>query len=553
MPSAPDELPPAYYLPLGDGRFEPTDATTSPWDASAQHGGPPTALLATCLDDAFGRPAMRVARISTDFLGPVLRTALRVETRLVRPGKRVQLSEATMWAGDRAVAMARVWHLATTGEVPGTGGGNGAGDGGGAGGSSQVGVPADLPEPQAQRYFGGDSSWGYGRATEWRMVSGGFGRTTGAGDVWTRLRIPLVAGRPLDGLARFAVIADSANGLSAPKSMRDWWFIPPGVTMHLHRYPVGEWVRLTAASDPGEDGIGLTEGTLADALGRCGTVTQALLVAPRLGRGPSRLGSMTNDRISISVADAIADVRLNRPDKLNALDRDMFSGLSEASAALAKRDDVRVVVLSGNGRAFCAGLDLAAMAGSDPSFGVLDDRAHGIANVFQNAAWGWRSLPVPVIAAIHGVAFGGGLQIALGADIRIVSADAKLAVMEARWGLVPDMAGIALLRGLVRDDVARELTYTARQFSGAEAVALGIATRVADDPHLAAIELAGQIAGRSPRAVRSAKRLFGLSQDDGADALLLAESREQEQLLAGPDLPEAIAAAAEKRPPRFAD
>ena len=290
-PAAPDELPPAYYLPLGDGRFEPTDATTSPWDATAQHGGPPTALLATCLDDAFGRPAMRVARISVDFLGPVLRTGLRVETRLIRPGKRVQLSEATMWAGDRAVATARVWHLATTGAAADSGdglnggggvnGGGGMNGGGGSGGPARVEVPADLPEPQAQRYFGGDSSWGYGRAAEWRMVSGGFGRTTGAGDVWTRLRIPLIAGRPLDGLARFTVIADSANGLSAPKSMRDWWFIPPGVTMHLHRYPVGEWVRLTAASDPGEDGIGLTEGTLADASGRCGTVTQALLVAPR--------------------------------------------------------------------------------------------------------------------------------------------------------------------------------------------------------------------------------------------------------------------------------
>jgi len=288
VPSAPDGLPPAYYLPLGDGRFEPTDATTSPWDATAQHGGPPTALLAACLDDEFGRPTMRVARISVDFLGPVLRNALRVETRLVRPGKRVQLSEATMWAGDRAVAIARVWHLATSGEEPDTGGAR-------AGSSPievpveaevPVEVPVDLPEPQAQRYFGGDSSWGYGRATEWRMVSGGFGRTTGAGDVWTRLRIPLIAGRPLDGLARFAVIADSANGLSAPKSMRDWWFIPPGVTMHLQRYPVGEWVRLTAASDPGQDGIGLTEGTLADALGRCGTVTQSLLVAPRLGPGP---------------------------------------------------------------------------------------------------------------------------------------------------------------------------------------------------------------------------------------------------------------------------
>jgi hypothetical protein len=272
VPPAPDELPPAYYLPLGDGRFEPTDATTSPWDPGAQHGGPPTALLATCLDDAFGHKAMRVARISMDFLGPVLRTGLRVETRLVRPGKRIQLSEATMWAGERAVATARVWHLAfAAGEAD-------------ADGTSQaevpVDLPVDLPEPQPQRYFG-DSSWGYGRATEWRTVSGGFGRTVGAGDVWTRLRIPLIAGRPLDGLARFTVIADSANGLSAPKSMRDWWFIPPGVTMHLHRYPVGEWIRLTASSDPGQDGIGLTEGTLADAAGRCGTVTQPLLVAPR--------------------------------------------------------------------------------------------------------------------------------------------------------------------------------------------------------------------------------------------------------------------------------
>jgi Thioesterase-like superfamily len=281
VPADPRELPSAYYLPLGDGRFEPTDATTSPWDATAQHGGPPTALLATCLDDAFGRAEMRVARISMDFLGPVLRTGLRVETRLIRPGKRVQLSEATMWAGDRAVATARVWHLATTGEAGSSGNGDGAKGGTGSGSPAEVGVPTDLPEPQAQRYFGNDSSWGYGRATEWRMVSGGFGRTTGAGDVWTRLRIPLIAGRPLDGLARFAVIADSANGLSAPKSMRDWWFIPPGVTMHLHRYPVGEWVRLTATSDPGHDGIGLTEGTLSDADGRCGIVTQPLLVAPR--------------------------------------------------------------------------------------------------------------------------------------------------------------------------------------------------------------------------------------------------------------------------------
>lgn len=260
---------------------------------------------------------------------------------------------------------------------------------------------------------------------------------------------------------------------------------------------------------------------------------------------------MTDERVSISVQDTIADVRLNRPDKMNAIDPAMFTALSKASAAVAARSDVRVVVLSGNGRGFCAGLDLASLAGGIPE--SLRKRTHGIANVFQNAAWGWRSLAVPVIAAIHGVAFGGGLQIALGADIRVVAPDAKLAVMEARWGLVPDMAGIALLRGLVRDDVARELTYTARQVTGAEAVELGLATRTADDPRAAALDLARQIAGGSPRAARAAKRLFALSRDAGAGELLVAESVEQEQLLAGPDVTEILTAQAEQRPPRFAD
>jgi hypothetical protein len=153
---------------------------------------------------------------------------------------------------------------------------------GGAGGHGAGGeLPAGLPDPQPQKFFDGDEDWGYGRAIEWRIVSGGYISSTGAADVWTRVRIPLVAGRPLNGLARFAIVADSANGLSAPLSFREWLFIPPGVTMHLHRYPAGDWVRLTAASDAGRDGIGLTEGTLSDATGRCGTVTQPLLVAPR--------------------------------------------------------------------------------------------------------------------------------------------------------------------------------------------------------------------------------------------------------------------------------
>jgi hypothetical protein len=279
MPPTGQELPPAYYLPLGDGRFAATEATMSPWDSAAQHGGPPTALLAACLDDAFGRPTMRVARISMDFLGPVPRAEVRVQTSLLRPGKRTQLSEATLWAGDRPVAVARVWHLAAAAASPPAA--DAGPDAGPSADAARLPVPDDLPEPQPQRYFGGDSDWGYGRAIEWRMVSGGFNRYDGTGDVWTRLRIPLIAGQPLTGLARFAVVADSANGLSAPLSFSEWLFIPPGVSMHLHRYPVGEWVRLTAKSDPGIDGIGLTEGTLADAAGRCGTVTQPLLVAPR--------------------------------------------------------------------------------------------------------------------------------------------------------------------------------------------------------------------------------------------------------------------------------
>ena len=263
------DLPPAYYLRVGTDRYVATDATTSPWDPAAQHGGPPTALLGTCIDDAVGRTDMRLARISVDFLGPMPKTELHVEAEVLRPGRRTQLTEAVLWAAERRVAVARAWHLAVA-ERPVV-----------AGAAPAPPDQQPLPAPQPQRYFEGDVDWGYGRAIEWRTVTGGFDTTSGHGDVWTRVRIPLIEGRPLDGLQRFLIVADSANGLSAPFSLRDWLFIPPGVTMHLHRHPVGDWVRLTARSDPGQDGIGLTEGTLADRTGRCGTVTQPLLVAPR--------------------------------------------------------------------------------------------------------------------------------------------------------------------------------------------------------------------------------------------------------------------------------
>lgn len=235
-----------------------------------------------------------------------------------------------------------------------------------------------------------------------------------------------------------------------------------------------------------------------------------------------------SQRLSLTIADRIAEVRLTRPDKRNALDLAMFEAIAATIAALQARDDVHVVVLSGEGAAFCAGLDLDAI---DQLAAVdLNRRTHGPANLVQQAAWGWRTLHCPVVAAIHGQAFGGGLQIALGADIRLVAPDAQLSVMEGRWGLVPDMAGTLLLPGLVRDDVARELTYGARIVDGREAAAIGLATRVAEDPQAEALTLARELADRNPSALRAAKRLFAMN-DEEAAARLKAESAEQGALL----------------------
>jgi enoyl-CoA hydratase/carnithine racemase len=182
----------------------------------------------------------------------------------------------------------------------------------------------------------------------------------------------------------------------------------------------------------------------------------------------------------------------------------------------------------------------------------LSARTHGLANFPQQAVWGWRLLPVPVIAAIHGVAFGGGFQLALGADIRLLAPDARMSIMEIKWGLVPDMAGTPILASLVRDDILRELTYTGRIFSAQEALSYGLATRITDDPRAAAFELAREIAGKSPDAIRAAKRMLNnLSVDPGP--ALLAESIEQQKLLGSPNQTEAVRANMEKRAPRFVD
>lgn len=266
------------------------------------------------------------------------------------------------------------------------------------------------------------------------------------------------------------------------------------------------------------------------------------------------------ERVTITVEDGVADVRLNRPDKLNALDQAMFDGLVAAGERLATDNSVRAVVLSGEGRAFCAGLDLGsfqAMASTDRGSGVtsgLGDRSKGrITNHGQQAAYTWAELPVPVIAAVHGVALGGGLQVALGADLRFVAPDAQMSVLEIRWGLIPDMTGTHTLRRLVGLDVAKELTWTGRMVSGSEAAAIGLATRVCDDPRAEALELARQIASSSPNAIRAGKRLLNQSGLVDVGQQFKDESKEMGALIGSSNQVEAVKAWFEKRQPVFAD
>jgi enoyl-CoA hydratase/carnithine racemase len=263
----------------------------------------------------------------------------------------------------------------------------------------------------------------------------------------------------------------------------------------------------------------------------------------------------TNDRVSLTFGgDGVAQVRLTRGDKLNALDEAMFAALLDAGHALSGMPGLRCVVLSGEGKGFSAGLDLSmfdSLANGESL--PLGERTHGNANLVQQSALQWRKLPVPVIAAIHGVCFGGGLQIATGADIRVAAPDARLAVLEMKWGLIPDMGGYAIWRGMVRDDVLRELTYTNREFSGQEAAILGFATLVDADPLVRATAIAAEIAQRSPNAIRAAKQLFNRYIDLGMDDILVEESMAQQRLLGTKNQIEAMTSQMEKRPARFVD
>ena len=261
-------------------------------------------------------------------------------------------------------------------------------------------------------------------------------------------------------------------------------------------------------------------------------------------------------RLTLTYADHIAHVRLTRPDKMNAVDQQMIDAVIAAGQEVAQ-SDARAVVLSGEGKAFCAGIDiggLGQMVGKDP-VELMMPRTHGegTTNQWQEVAMVWTRVGVPVIAALHGAVYGAGLQLALGADIRIAAPDTRLAVMEMKWGIVPDMGGMVLLPKLVRGDVLRRLTYTAETVDAAQAERWGLVTELAEDPLAAAMALAGTIAGKSPSAIRAAKRLIAFAETGDAVSVLDAESREQAALMGKPHQMEVIAAEMGKRAAVFKD
>ena len=267
------------------------------------------------------------------------------------------------------------------------------------------------------------------------------------------------------------------------------------------------------------------------------------------------------ERVSLRIDSGVAVVRFERSDKRNALDGRQFLAISAVGEQLKARPDARVVVLTGSGASFCAGLDFSGFsamldggmeeAGSDGSPGRLTDS--GLTHLGQQICWVWQELEVPVVAALHGHALGGGLQIALGADIRIAHPATQLSVREIHWGIIPDMTGTLMLDRLVRPDIARELTFTGRVLDAEEGHRLGLVTSLSETPLEEAMVLAGEIASRNPEAVRAAKRLLTRRAHDGFAEQFAAERREIAALIGRPNQVEAITANLESRPPVFSD
>jgi enoyl-CoA hydratase/carnithine racemase len=241
------------------------------------------------------------------------------------------------------------------------------------------------------------------------------------------------------------------------------------------------------------------------------------------------------ERVLVEIRDQVAYVTLNRPEKYNGLDFPMLHGLIEAAERVAADRTVRVVVLSGAGKAFCAGLDFASVGKESAltharAFAKLPTQT---TNLFQRSCWVWRELPVPVIAVVHGHCFGGGTQLALAADFRFATPGCELSIMEAKWGLIPDMTGSVTLRELVPMDVAKRLTMTAEVFDGTQALEYGLVTGVSDDPRKDADALAGELIARSPDAVALTKRLFQSTWTSSPRAAFWTESWLQQKLIRG--------------------
>jgi enoyl-CoA hydratase/carnithine racemase len=266
-----------------------------------------------------------------------------------------------------------------------------------------------------------------------------------------------------------------------------------------------------------------------------------------------------SDRILMSSDGGVVDVRLNRPDKLNALDLAMYEALVEASEAIKADTSARVVVLSGAGRAFCAGLDrrlFLSSAGDDEAIkevGRIVDPRDRLTHLGQQACWGWRELPVPVIAAVHGHCIGGGTELAFAADIRVAAPDAHLSIREIHWGLTLDNTGTVTLPSIVPHDIAKLLTMTGRSVDGIEAQRLGLVTCIADDPRAEALAVASEIAGRNPDAIRALKRMFDPFRPGSLAEKFRDERVTIKHLGRSPNTAEAALASFEGREPRFVD
>ncbi len=273
-------------------------------------------------------------------------------------------------------------------------------------------------------------------------------------------------------------------------------------------------------------------------------------------RCPPKLRRMKlNERVKISLNEHVAEVMLDRPQKYNALDMETFEALSAAADALAEEPRLRAVVLHGAGGNFCAGIDVGVF--TDPSVRIdrtlMEPIAESHANLFQRAAYAWRELPVPVICALDGVTYGGGLQIALGADLRYAAADARFSIMETKWGLIPDMSISTTLRHIVAADKIKELAWSARVFDAGDALELGLVTAIHADPLDAARKFADDCAGRSPGAIQGIKRLVNEAWSLSEAESLALEAKLQLGIMGSPNQVEAVRANLENRQPKFSD